>query len=337
MSSSPDRLEQLRQALRRLAEDDAAELIAQARERARRTAAKVIEDVMVDELLQAAAACSSEPLQHDEPESEVSGDAWWAYCVLAADDAQSLPAGLDGIEPSGTVEVLCEGELAALISRVPADEYNDIRLRENLEDLAWVEQTARRHEAVLETTLSHAAVVPLRLCTIYLDVHGVRRLLREHADSLTRSLRKVEDSAEWGVKVFGDGTDVDRDPEPENEADGPASAARPGATYLVQRQRERDRAERAGELRARCAQAVHERVSTLARAAISNPPQRPELHGREMAMLLNGAYLVANERVADLQAEIRELEAEWSPRGFVIELTGPWPAYNFVSGAGVLP
>jgi hypothetical protein len=57
-----------------------------------------------------------------------------------------------------------------------------------------------------------------------------------------------------------------------------------------------------------------------------------------MAMLLNGAYLVARERTSELHDAINELQAEWEPGGFVIELTGPWPAYNFVSGAtGVMP
>jgi hypothetical protein len=336
MSRSHDSLERLREALRQLAEDDAVDLIADARDRARKTAAKVIEDVMVDELLEAAAR-SSAPVPHHEAEPKDSRDAWWAYCVLAAEDAANVPAGLEGIEPKGTVEVLHEGELAALVSRVPADEYNDIRLRENLEDLAWVEQTARRHEAVLEAALVHAPIVPLRLCTIYLDVDGVRRLLREHAEALQRSLRKVDGCAEWGVKVFGDGAELEQELEPEVETDRPPQTERPGATYLVQRQRERKRAERASQLRARCAEAVHERISKLARSAISNPPQRPELHGRGMAMLLNGAYLIANEHVAELEAEVGELEAEWERHGFVIELTGPWPAYNFVSGAGVMP
>jgi hypothetical protein len=57
-----------------------------------------------------------------------------------------------------------------------------------------------------------------------------------------------------------------------------------------------------------------------------------------MAMLLNGAYLVAKDRAAELREAVSALKAEWETQGFVIELTGPWPAYNFVSGAaGVMP
>jgi hypothetical protein len=333
--------ERLRDALRQLAEADAAELIAAARERARARASKTIEDAMVEELLAAAARAPGARARAPHtgarpPHAEAqdgAGDAWWTYCVLFAADAANIPGGLEGIEPPGMVEVLREDDLAALVSRVPTSEYNDARLREHLEDLAWVERTARRHEAVLEAALAHVTIVPLRLCTIYLDEQGVRRFLREHAASLERSLAKVEGCAEWGVKLFAD----ESAPEPENEDAPAASTVRAGAAYLAQRQRARERSERASELRASCAEAVHERISMVAREATVNPPQRPELHGREMTMLLNGAYLVANDRVAELHEAARALQAEWGQHGFVIELTGPWPAYNFVSGAGVMP
>jgi hypothetical protein len=220
---------------------------------------------------------------------------------------------------------------------VPAAEYDDVRLREHLEDLEWVERTARRHEAVLEEALGHITIVPLRLCTIYHDQGGVRGLLREHADTLLRSLARVEGCAEWGVKVFADGSATGTYAQTAVE-EAEALTERPGATYLIQRRRERQRAEQASELRGRCVESVHQTISACARESISNPPQRPELHGREMAMLLNGAYLVALERTSELHDAINALQAEWEPRGFVLELTGPWPAYNFVSGAtGVMP
>ena len=47
-------------------------------------------------------------------------------------------------------------------------------------------------------------------------------------------------------------------------------------------------------------------------------------------MFLNGAYLVAADRVRAFRAALDELEAEVGPKGAVYELTGPWPPYNFV-------
>ena len=48
-------------------------------------------------------------------------------------------------------------------------------------------------------------------------------------------------------------------------------------------------------------------------------------------MLLNGAYLVEGHSVDELRALVGELEATCSV-GARVELTGPWPPYNFVAG-----
>jgi hypothetical protein len=50
-------------------------------------------------------------------------------------------------------------------------------------------------------------------------------------------------------------------------------------------------------------------------------------------MLLNGAYLVDDERRSSVRSAVEALAEEYEPLGFSIELTGPWPPYNFVSPA----
>ena len=50
-------------------------------------------------------------------------------------------------------------------------------------------------------------------------------------------------------------------------------------------------------------------------------------------MLLNGAYLIERERTSEVREAVDVLQEEWRSLGFTIELTGPWPPYNFVAGA----
>lgn len=50
-------------------------------------------------------------------------------------------------------------------------------------------------------------------------------------------------------------------------------------------------------------------------------------------MLLNGAYLIERRRTAELESAVQALREEWGALGYAVELTGPWPPYNFVSGA----
>lgn len=354
--------------LRELAAEDAPTVLERARSRARARAERMIEERLVAELLALAAEpeaqsrkggtpkrsepranepapsppAATEPVASEPGGSQARageatdpsepGEAWWTYCVMWDEDAVGVASGLEAIEPGSTVEAICDGQLAALVSRVPLAEYGDEQLRRHLEDLAWVERIARRHENVLEAALSETTIVPLRLCTLYRDTDGVRRLLREHRTAFRDGLSRVDGCVEWGVKVFA---------ETRPEAAGVAAEATElgtgGTSYLRRRQNERALAEKASEVRARCVDVVHQRVAGLARASAVNPPQRPEVHGREMSMLLNSVHLIERERREELEQAVAGLQEEWASLGFTIDLTGPWPPYNFVSGAdGVL-
>ena len=55
----------------------------------------------------------------------------------------------------------------------------------------------------------------------------------------------------------------------------------------------------------------------------------PELSGRDGEMVLNSAYLVSDR--PRFEGELTALARELSERGLELELTGPWPPYNFVS------
>jgi hypothetical protein len=335
--------------LRELAQSDAAQVLEEARAGARARARAILEDALVDEILSALAGSGLAPgdgsgvAQHDqaariEPtetpgptegtpaKPAEAGDAWWVYCVVRAQDATEAVTGLSGIEPDTSVDVLFAGELAALASRVPLPEYGDDQLRRNLEDIAWLERTARAHESVQEQVMRRTALVPLRLCTLYRDEAGVREALREKAGLFAQNLAAVEDCAEWGVKVF-----LAHGHEAANQAEQPAARAASGLEYLAGRQRERQLGAQADERGTRCAQEVHAAVSSLARLERINPAQHPEVHGRDAEMILNGAYLVEHAQAEGLQGIVARLAEEWAAHGLDVELTGPWPPYNFVS------
>ena len=334
----------LRRQLTELARADTAELLAEAQAAARARAKALIEDALVEELLGAAGAASTQrngsnqappirigpgqaPERHRSgPTQDTEGHAWWAYCVLDAQRAADA-SGLEGIDPAGPVEAVIEGGLAAMVSRVPLAEFGDDTLREHLEDIEWLERIARAHEAVLEGALSKADIVPLRLCTLYRDLDGVRAALRERAGALASGLAAVDGASEWGVKVFLVA-----------ERAAPAAAAEQlgsssGAAYLADRQRERRLAEGVHELCASCSEEVHRTIAQIARQERLNPVQRPEAHGRQAEMILNAAYLVDSERAEDLRRAVGQLDERWEPEGLAVELTGPWPPYNFIPDA----
>src|SRR5579875_983313 len=68
---------------------------------------------------------------------------------LVADGALASAPQLPGVDGSHEVELVCHGGVCALSSRVELDQFDEQPLREHLSDLAWVEQTAKHHQQVL--------------------------------------------------------------------------------------------------------------------------------------------------------------------------------------------
>src|SRR5688572_10931339 len=94
----------------------------------------------------AAAEPATRPGRAAQPHGEVL---CWAYCVTSASAAP--PVELEGLLPLGSdLERVEHKQLAAIVSRVPAEEYGEAALHDSLNDLAWLERVARAHEAVLE-------------------------------------------------------------------------------------------------------------------------------------------------------------------------------------------
>jgi hypothetical protein len=311
--------------------------------RAEAEAVAVLRDELVDAALaqrhgssvttrpQRATPAPEEGPRRDGP----AGEGLWAYCVLAA--GEPVPPDMHGIDGAGALEQVEARGLAAVVSRVPLAEFGAEPLRENLNDLDWLERVARGHEAVLDRLLGESTLVPLRLCTIYESEQGVRDMLEREHDSLARALDALTGREEWGVKLL---VDTDRLAAAARSQSSEVAALEDelgtrtgGGAYMLGRRLERQVRDAADMLGAEVADEVRTELEAWAIDFVVLPPQNPELSGHEGRMLLNGAYLVEAARVQDLRELVAELEKRHSALGVSIELTGPWPPYNFIPGA----
>ena len=277
---------------------------------------------------------AAKPAPPPEPRrSEAEGSALWAYCVTRADHSLSeAPAGVD---PAAPVEKITHGGLAAFASRVPLAEFGEDPLRENLNQLSWLERVARAHEAVLEDALTEGPIVPLRLCTIYTDEDGVRAILDREEEQLTATLDRLDGRQEWGVKLLLDPetlaqTARDRSPEIAGLQEERLGRSGGGA-YMMGRKLDRRLVELTQQLATEVAEDVRVRLEDATEDSVLNPPQNRDLSGHEGEMVLNGAYLVEASRTEELRELLGQLEERHRAFGARLELTGPWPPYNFAS------
>ncbi len=329
-------------------DDAAARLIAEARAEAEARVRSKLADAYTDALLEevrtaltpkSAAPDPAPPRAPVEPAAPVAAPAeqpgppapaelgWYVYGVVAADH-DPLPDGLEGIDPRHPVQALEQGELVAIVSRVPLDEFGEEPLREHLSDMEWLERTARRHEQVQEAVARGGTPIPMRLCSIYRDESGVRGMLTREGEALEQALAHLRGKAEWGVKAFA-GIDAGGSvPAPES-----ATGSGDGAAYMENRLRQRRRREDvAARLDAAC-DSVHAALCAVAADGVILSPHRPEMSGRPEPMILNASYLVVGAEASAFHTQFERLRHEMGPLGIDLQRTGPWPPYNFVPGA----
>jgi hypothetical protein len=267
------------------------------------------------------------------PAGAQNGSGWYLYGVIAAARAPArVDAGIS-VDPAHEVELLAEGPLAALASKVSLEEFDEARLPERLNDPAWLERTIRAHEQELEHALASASVVPFRFCTVYRSEAELRRFLSERGGDLAELLRRVEGKIELGVKAYVDrerfaGALAERSAQA-RELEARVAATEGGRAYLESRRLEQLVTKELERLAAEVVDASHARLVAAAEEGTLGPLQSPEVSGRSEEMLLNGAYLVpaAGTGLEDVVAELAERYGEL---GVSYEVTGPWPPYNFV-------
>ncbi|MFC4505030.1 MULTISPECIES: GvpL/GvpF family gas vesicle protein [Streptomyces] len=243
-----------------------------------------------------------------------------------------LPAGLTGVEGDPPT-LLAHRGMVAVVGRVAEEDFAEEPLRRHLEDLDWLAATARAHAQVVEALTAVTTLLPLRLATVFRDDDGVRLMLEEREDDLRRTLDRLADRVEWGVKVYVEaGTEAEA--ATETAGTGP-SANRPasGRDYLMRRRRSTRAREDAWQRAEELAGRLHATLRTRAESSRLHPPQHPALSRTTGQNVLNAAYLVPRSDSEEFVETVSGIKGE--EPGTRVELTGPWAAYSFVDTEGV--
>ncbi|WP_328672448.1 GvpL/GvpF family gas vesicle protein [Streptomyces sp. NBC_00328] len=113
-------------------------------------------------------------------------------------------AGVGGVPP----RLLRHGGLIAVVGSVPERDFDAEPLRRRLEDVHWLEATARAHQGVIDALTAVTSPLPLRLATVLRDDSGVRVMMDERREDFERTLDRLDGRVEWDVKVYAETADV---------------------------------------------------------------------------------------------------------------------------------
>jgi len=267
-------------------------------------------------------------------DGEAAGEGLYLYGVIAGSNGKppltELPS--QGIDPKHPVRALACGPVQAIVSQVALEQFGQGALEANLEDLEWVANKAQTHARLQHGINNERPLVPMPFCTIFRDEDSLRKVLAQHATAFLETLASLEGKREWGLKMYCQrdilAQEVRKSFQSNKGQDIDDTSA--GLAYFASKRIEKAINEEIECLINEAAQSSHDRLADLSEEAVINSLQSKGLSDREEEMLLNTAYLVADARLDDFRGELQQLIVTYAERGFIYELTGPWPAYNFV-------
>jgi hypothetical protein len=273
----------------------------------------------------------------DDAKSRRKKHGLYVYCIgeRAALEEVFADAVPTAIEDDASLEIVAQDDLAAVVSPVPLDDYGEDELQSRLGDATWTAVRAMRHEKVVEHFARRASVVPLRFGTIYLERARIEQMLSKERESLLAIIGNLRGREEWGLNIT-----YDRAKLMENiislsprlrEMSERADAASPGQSYLMRKKIDAMRDVEARAETKRVANEIERELSGRSDAAVRLRVLKDEAT-EQGDVAAKFAFLVERTRFDEFRAVAERLAEEYTRAGFQLELTGPWPAYNFSMG-----
>lgn len=261
--------------------------------------------------------------------------AFYVYCIAESAAAGELPADSlpAAIEDDSKLEWISVNALAALVSRVPRETYSEKSLSQHLTDATWTAIRAMRHETVVEYVAKRISVVPLRFGTIYLERDGIEHMLAEKGRELEEIIEHLRGREEWGVNVYCDRavlmSSITAVSPVLREMVERAEQASPGQSYLMQKKIDALKVDESRAAVNRVVEQTEERLREQSDDAKRLRILKVETteHGELKAKF---AFLVKRSGFEEFRAAAERLAEENLATGMRLELTGPWPVYNFI-------
>ncbi len=256
-------------------------------------------------------------------------EAFYLYCIFRQQGLPSLEG--KGVDLRNPLVVYPYKDLAVLMSRISLAEFTGEAGDANLQDVAWLGPRALRHENIIEAVLRHAPLIPAPFGVVFSSLEKVDRLLADHYHTIREFLSVAADREEWSVKVFLDRKRVEEVlfAAALDRRSGDISRSSPGKHYFEEK---KIRAGLESDVRERVAAVLEETISDLEMCGAAFRERRllsREAAGKDMDMVLNGAFFVDRRRMEDFREILARKQDACADEGFAFELSGPWPPYSF--------
>ncbi len=252
----------------------------------------------------------------------------WLYGVMPNERA-ILPQVAD-VEGRLNYRLVCTARLAALVARVPADEYDESHLQPHMDDQAWLVPRVLAFSATVADVFAHTVILPARFGTVFSSQQHLAEVLVADETSLVDRLQHLQGREEWGLKIFAH---VDRylaDEVSRTLAELGNAAGSGGRLHFMKKKLATTLQTRVRDAIQARALSIHESLLKEGYPADVGQNPAPEHLDNGAVLLLKTAYLVTSDARRHFLAVVSEL-ADASAPTFDLVPTGPWVPYSFAA------
>ncbi|WP_018924476.1 GvpL/GvpF family gas vesicle protein [Salsuginibacillus kocurii] len=224
--------------------------------------------------------------------------------------------------------------VAAAFSYVRTEDFAQENFEENVQDMKWLEQKAKRHHSILNQLHETYHVIPLNFGTIYQGTAKLNDVLHENNETFQSQLEAMKDKEEWSLKVYAETQQLKAEATFSTEAieakKQEIEKLSKGRQYIERKRLDRTIEAEAERYINQFCQQVHDVAKKFSEAHEEKEQWSKQMTGMNTDMKWNAVYLVHKKNRDDMLAELQTMQSEL-PTTMTVQLTGPWPGYHFAS------
>ncbi len=250
--------------------------------------------------------------------SPAADAATYVFCLVQSARTPSLRGAPDSVPGAGPPRLVrIESTLWAVVADAPLDRFSGDGLAADLQDIEAISRHAVAHAALIEFFFRRATVIPLKMFTLFSTDEKLLSYLRRRLSRLRKLFRELRGMEEWGVRIIAGEVASER-----------ARPLKTGREYLQVKKGLKDQA--AAPSRAVVKQ-TSDAVKSLAAIASKTRAEAFPPPGKGRPFVTGASMLVRATSRGRWRREVARVTKVLAQHGHLLDVSGPWPPYHFVS------
>ena len=271
--------------------------------------------------------------QPNLPMSKPTTEGFYVYCITSEDGPKRF--NVRGIDNKSEVFVLGYKDLGAVVSIINLSDFGEGELKKKLDDLKWTKRAVLNHQRVINKVMDGRTVLPMKFGVIYKTRDQIQNVLGKNYYKFKNLLKSLAEKKEWGVKVYYNQSESNRkiqiNENPIKKLKEKIKKSPEGIKFFLQKKIEATEGLALERGINKYSEIFLKRLERSSARYVLNEILSRELTGKQEEMVINAAYLVDDKNFLKFDKELADLKDKYSKNGFLFELSGPWPPYNFVN------